>query len=211
MASLHISRFSVRPESAVMVRWSSCYFGRGGSRNSPSPAPREFAASVHLVLFRGNCHFLLVCRNRAGSARASALLFGAQRSVRSRQNPGPFLGILPCHLRNIWGSRELVWCYTPPGRTLAQKSSRESRSSGRRANRGTHSGQPTAAEHPSRAARREGSAEAAPGSEQQHGLEVGASRTPSCHFRECAARDAVRLGGRQLARSGNRRTEIVCP
>ena len=93
------------------------------------------------VLFRGNCHFLLVCRNRARFARAPVSTYLALSDLFVPVKIlGPFLGILPCHLRIIWGSRELVWCYTPPGRTIAQKSSRESRRSGRRANRGTHSG-----------------------------------------------------------------------
>src|SRR5713226_6926506 len=87
---------------------SSYYFGRGGARNSLDPTPREFAASVYLFLFRGNCLHFLVWRDRAGPAGTLTFLCGAERSLCSGQNPRLFFGILPCHFRNIWRGRELV-------------------------------------------------------------------------------------------------------
>src|ERR1700692_2931219 len=56
--------------------WSSYYFSCGSAWNSIDPAPREFAASVHLFLFRGNRHHFLVLRDRTRSARSLTLLFG---------------------------------------------------------------------------------------------------------------------------------------
>ncbi len=61
----------MRPESAVVLRYGAAVILVAAALGTALvPTPREFAASVHLVLFCGNCHHFLVCRNRAGSARA---------------------------------------------------------------------------------------------------------------------------------------------
>src|ERR1700751_2415481 len=72
--------------------WSCCCSGGRGPRSSPNPALRQSAASVHFLLFRGHSHHFLVCRSRAGSARAHPFLFVAQRSLCSAQNPRFFFG-----------------------------------------------------------------------------------------------------------------------
>src|SRR5207302_10142227 len=104
--------------------WDGCHFGRGGSRNSASLTPRPFAASVHHFLLCCNCHHFLVWWDRAGSARAFTLLFGAARSFRSHQHHCAFFGILSSPLWNIWRGRELVQSFAAAGRTITDRGSR---------------------------------------------------------------------------------------
>src|SRR5216683_2018856 len=103
--------FEVRCGAAIgshAALWSGCYFGRGGTRNSPYPAPLRLTASVHFFLLRGGCHHFLVCRDRTRPPCSLALLSGDEPFFFSHQNGRLFIGILHHYLRNIRLLSELV-------------------------------------------------------------------------------------------------------
>jgi hypothetical protein len=109
MASLRISSFAALPESAVVLRYGAAVILVAAAlgtalllrhHNLPHPFTSFSFAAIAITFW---------CAGRGpGLLALLTLLFGAQRFVRSGENPRVFFRILPCHLRNIWRGRELV-------------------------------------------------------------------------------------------------------
>src|SRR5579871_6240891 len=128
--------------------WNGNNPGSGGARNSAVPKTRQFAASVHIFLPCRNCNYLLVRRHRSRTGCALTLLLGLDRPVCSGKDPRLYVGAIPRFLRDLWCSRRLVQCLTPPSRTIAYRGPRSSGSACGGANTRTCAIQRRIAGHP---------------------------------------------------------------
>src|SRR6266704_5089733 len=81
--------------------WGGCYFGDSRARGGSSVTPLQSTASVHVILFCGHCHRVLVGGNGPGCARGGTLVFTVDDLLCPGQSWWLFLGILPNHLRGF--------------------------------------------------------------------------------------------------------------